>query len=213
MPTTNKRARIWPLSLAQIEAIVSDHLGPGRVSGNEQGSCFSRQISMYLAKHIGGWSTTQIGRFYNGRHHTTVLHAIRKVERLRTVDESFDALVEVLTAALSPEVREHSTERMESKRIATMIEVIAARVLARLAELQRTGIHPPNAGPCSAFGTYSEVGGEPTAAGSSPCDFGRQLVASRCGLTAEKEVLPLYQVRSVCERLPDILFFEIWGSR
>ena len=57
---------------------------------------------MYLAKNVAGWSTTRIGRFYNGRHHTTVLHAIGKIERLRQTDESLDALIEVITAELSP---------------------------------------------------------------------------------------------------------------
>jgi len=83
MRAIDQKTGIWSLSLGQIEATVSAHLGPGRVSGQEQQACFSRQISMYLAKQIGGWSMTKIGRFYNGRHHTTVLHAIRKVERLR----------------------------------------------------------------------------------------------------------------------------------
>jgi hypothetical protein len=55
---------------------------------------------MYLAKHVGGWSMVKIGRFYNGRHHTTVLHAIQKIQRLRCEDDSVDALIEVLTAAL-----------------------------------------------------------------------------------------------------------------
>jgi hypothetical protein len=44
----------------------------------------------------------EIAMFYNGRHHTTVLHAIGKVERLRKTDESIDAPVKVLTAAISP---------------------------------------------------------------------------------------------------------------
>src|SRR5258708_8961785 len=91
-----QEARIWPVTLPQIEATVSAYLGPGRVPGNKQGECFSRQISMYLAKHVGGWSTPQIGRFYNGRHHTTVLYAIEKVERLRKQEPSVDALLEVL---------------------------------------------------------------------------------------------------------------------
>ena len=57
---------------------------------------------MYLAKHVGGWSTPQIGRFYNGRHHTTVLYAIEKVERLRKQEASVDALLEVLSGDLRP---------------------------------------------------------------------------------------------------------------
>jgi len=80
--------RIWPVPLPQIETTVAAYLGPGRVPGNKQGECFSRQISMYLAKHVGGWSTPKIGRFYNGRHHTTVLYAIEKIERLRSQEPS-----------------------------------------------------------------------------------------------------------------------------
>jgi hypothetical protein len=67
MRAIDQKTGIWSLSLGQIEATVAAHLGPGRVPGQEQHHCFSRQISMYLAKHIGGWSTTKIGRFYNGR--------------------------------------------------------------------------------------------------------------------------------------------------
>lgn len=96
MRGTDGGTGIWRLSLEQIDATVSAQLGPGRVTGNEHGPCFSRQISMYLAKHVGGWSMVKIGRFFNGRHQTTVLHAIKKVEQLRMTDESVDALVEVL---------------------------------------------------------------------------------------------------------------------
>lgn len=46
---------------------------------------------MYLARHVGNWSLVQIGRFYNGRHHTTVLHAINRIEKTRQCDESVDA--------------------------------------------------------------------------------------------------------------------------
>jgi hypothetical protein len=115
MRTIDQRTGIWPLSLEQIEATVASHLGPGRVPGNEQVPCFSRQMSMYIANRVGGWSTTRIGRFYNGRHHTTVLHAIGKVERLRRTDESIDALAEVLTEAVSPKMEEPLTERPENQ--------------------------------------------------------------------------------------------------
>jgi len=92
--SVNDHGRIWPISLHQIEATVSAYLGPGRVPGNHQGSAFSRQVAMYLAKHVGRWSTTRIGKFYNGRHHTTVLYAIDKIERLRQKDASLDEFME-----------------------------------------------------------------------------------------------------------------------
>jgi hypothetical protein len=56
---------------------------------------------MYLAKHVGRWSTTKIGKFYNGRHHTTVLYSIEKIESLRERDASLNALLGLLCAELS----------------------------------------------------------------------------------------------------------------
>jgi hypothetical protein len=51
---------------------------------------------MYLAKRVGGWSLTKIGKFYNGRHHTTVCHAIRRIEALREVNPDVDGLLAIL---------------------------------------------------------------------------------------------------------------------
>jgi Bacterial dnaA protein helix-turn-helix len=92
---------------------------------------------MYLAKQVGGWSTTPIGRFYNGRHHTTVLHAIAKVEHLRETDESVEALIEVITAKLNPAVgwREVGSQTKEK---AVLIEAIATRLLERVWKLGTT---------------------------------------------------------------------------
>ena len=123
--------RIWHISLEQIEATVSDFLGPGRLKGNKAGPTFSRHVSMYLARHVGGWSYPKISRFYNGRHHTTVLAAIRKIERLRTADESVDALLEVLTAALDPEVNVPLRRDAESRWRRLIIDAVAERVFGR----------------------------------------------------------------------------------
>jgi len=123
---------IWRPSLEQIEATVADHLGSGRVPGNQAGPCLSRQVSMYLAKNVGGWSTTRIGRFYNGRHHTTVLHAIEKIGRLRRTDESLDSLIEVLTDELSPHIESRRLECSGSHWTNTLIEVVTSRVLREI---------------------------------------------------------------------------------
>ena len=132
MSAVEQRTGIWRLSLEQIEATVADHLGHGRVPGNQSGPCFSRQISMYLARNVVGWSTTRIGHFYNGRHHTTVLHAIQKIERLRQTDESVDALIEVLTVALNPRMEGRFTERFEPGWTAALVEAVANRVLKEI---------------------------------------------------------------------------------
>ena len=132
MGLNEQRVGIWRLSLEQIEATVADHLGRGRVPGNQPGACFSRQVAMYLAKNVAGWSTTRIGRFYNGRHHTTVLHATAKIERLRQTDETLDALLEVLTAALSPTMAGQLTQHFERGWSKALIDAVADRVIEQI---------------------------------------------------------------------------------
>src|SRR4051812_12798217 len=89
------------LSLAQIDAVVSAKLGTTRTPGNAQPACFNRQIAMYLAARIGGWSTTEIGRFYNGRDHSTVCYGIHRIEALRESDPEVDAVVTQLRQQLA----------------------------------------------------------------------------------------------------------------
>jgi chromosomal replication initiator protein len=84
------------VSLAKIDGVVSARLGTTRVAGNAQPAVFNRQIAMYLAKQVGGWSTTAIGRFYNGRDHSTVCYALKRVEALRENDPDVDGLLAAL---------------------------------------------------------------------------------------------------------------------
>lgn len=87
-PLSQKR-----LSLAEIDAVVSAKLGATRTLGNGQPACFNRQVAIYLAARVGRWSTTVIGRFYNGRDHSTVCHSIQRIEELRDSDPDVDALL------------------------------------------------------------------------------------------------------------------------
>jgi hypothetical protein len=98
---------------------------------------------MYLAKRVGGWSLGKIGRFYNGRHHTTVLHAIEKIETQRRTDESIDALLDVLTTALSPDLQTAAASAPGSPSRSEFIEAVAARVIDRLAEMRPGNIPKP----------------------------------------------------------------------
>ncbi|MEE8350161.1 MAG: helix-turn-helix domain-containing protein, partial [Acidobacteriota bacterium] len=43
-----------------------------------------RQMAMYLCRELTESSLPQIGREFGGKHHTTVLHSIRKIERTRS---------------------------------------------------------------------------------------------------------------------------------
>ncbi len=59
-----------------------------------------RQVAMYLSKQLTSRSLPEIGRKFGGRDHTTVMHAVRKVEELRQSDASFDEDVELLRRLL-----------------------------------------------------------------------------------------------------------------
>ena len=54
----------------------------------------ARQIAMYLTKKIGNYPYTQIASFFNRDDHTTVIHAVKKVEELLKKDEKLSSLVE-----------------------------------------------------------------------------------------------------------------------
>ena len=55
-----------------------------------------RQIAMYLAKKLTTQSLPEIGRRFGGRDHTTVIHAIKRVESLCTSDEEVSRNVRFL---------------------------------------------------------------------------------------------------------------------
>ncbi len=59
-----------------------------------------RQVAMYLAKQLTTRSLPEIGRKFGGRDHTTVMHAVRKVEELREHDSGFAEDVELLRRML-----------------------------------------------------------------------------------------------------------------
>ncbi len=60
-----------------------------------------RQVAMFLAKQLTARSLPEIGRKFGGRDHTTVMHAVRKVEELVGEDVSFAQDVEVIKRALT----------------------------------------------------------------------------------------------------------------
>jgi chromosomal replication initiator protein len=59
-----------------------------------------RQVAMYLAKQLTQRSLPEIGRKFGGRDHTTVMHAVRRVEELRGSDPSFSEDIELLRRVL-----------------------------------------------------------------------------------------------------------------
>ena len=60
---------------------------------NSRSVSFPRQVAMYLCKNLTEHSLPSIGQIFGGKHHSTVIHAIRKVEERRRQDKDFDRLI------------------------------------------------------------------------------------------------------------------------
>ncbi|HEV8701049.1 MAG TPA: chromosomal replication initiator protein DnaA [Candidatus Polarisedimenticolia bacterium] len=60
---------------------------------NSKHISFPRQVAMYLCKKLTDKSLPAIGTAFGGKHHTTVLHAVRKIEAMRERDKEFARLV------------------------------------------------------------------------------------------------------------------------
>ena len=59
-----------------------------------------RQVAMYLCKQLTPRSLPEIGRKFGGRDHTTVMHAVRKIEELRAADRTLAEDIELLKRML-----------------------------------------------------------------------------------------------------------------
>jgi chromosomal replication initiator protein len=64
-----------------------------KLKSNTHQIAYPRQVAMYLVKELTQASLPEIGRYFGGKHHTTVLHSIHKIEDLRQRDEHLNSLI------------------------------------------------------------------------------------------------------------------------
>ncbi|MHC0051947.1 chromosomal replication initiator protein DnaA [Actibacterium sp. D379-3] len=75
---------------------LSDLIGPKR----NRTIARPRQIAMYLSKHLTSRSLPEIGRRFGGRDHTTVMHAVKRIDELRATDNQIAEDLELLRRML-----------------------------------------------------------------------------------------------------------------
>jgi len=98
------RANQRRISVDEIQTQVAEHY---RIRKAEMTSARRarevarpRQVAMYLSKQLTPKSLPDIGRRFGGRDHTTVIHAVKQIERLRASDAELDADIRLLTRQL-----------------------------------------------------------------------------------------------------------------
>jgi chromosomal replication initiator protein len=85
------------ITLEQIQKYVADYyqlkVADLKSKNNAKSIAMPRQVAMYLCKALTHASLPEIGKAFGGKHHSTVIHSIRKVEDLRKTDAVFHNLV------------------------------------------------------------------------------------------------------------------------
>jgi chromosomal replication initiator protein len=93
------------VSIENIQRVVSHEFGLSlsqlKAKNNSHSVAYPRQIAMYLAKALTPASLPQIGREFGGKHHTTVLHSIAKIEAMRKSDKDLNRLLNRLSDSLN----------------------------------------------------------------------------------------------------------------
>jgi chromosomal replication initiator protein len=85
------------VSIEQIQKRVGEHFGIRaqdlKIKSNSKVIAFPRQVAMFIVKQLTSASLPEIGKQFGGKHHTTVLHSINKIETLRQVDKDLNRTI------------------------------------------------------------------------------------------------------------------------
>jgi chromosomal replication initiator protein len=92
------------VTIEVIQKRVSEHFNLReqdlKVRSNTRAIAFPRQVAMYIVKQLTTASLPEIGRQFGGKHHTTVLHSINKIEEMRRSDKELNRTITRLMDAL-----------------------------------------------------------------------------------------------------------------
>ena len=85
------------VTIETIQKFVSDYyqlkVAELKSRNNSKSIAMPRQVAMYLCKNLTHASLPEIGRSFGGKHHSTVIHSIKKVDELRRKDADFNSLI------------------------------------------------------------------------------------------------------------------------
>jgi chromosomal replication initiator protein len=85
------------VTIEQIQKAVGEVFGLRaqdlKVRSNSKVISYPRQVAMFLVKQLTSASLPEIGRHFGGKHHTTVLHSINKIEMLRQTDKDLNKTI------------------------------------------------------------------------------------------------------------------------
>ncbi len=97
--------QVRKITIEAIQRAVAEQFGMRvpelKQKNNSRQIVVPRQIAMYLAKQMTEASLPEIGRQFGGKHHTTVMHSIAKIDEQRRQDKDLNRTINKLTETLS----------------------------------------------------------------------------------------------------------------
>ena len=97
--------QVRKITIEAIQRTVAEHFGMRvpelKQKNNSRQIVVPRQIAMYLAKQMTEASLPEIGRQFGGKHHTTVMHSIAKIDEQRRHDKDLNRTVNKLMETLN----------------------------------------------------------------------------------------------------------------
>jgi len=88
------------ITVEKIQKIICHNfkikLSQLKSKNNSPKIAFPRQVAMYLSKKLTKSSLPEIGKKFGGKHHTTVIHSIKKIEKLKSKDSEFNKKINKL---------------------------------------------------------------------------------------------------------------------
>ena len=98
------KTRERTVSIERIQKVVADYFSVKvsalKARSNSKAITQPRQIGMYLCRNLTSASLPEVGRAFGGKHHTTVMHSIRKVETKRSNEKDFNNLIDMFLESL-----------------------------------------------------------------------------------------------------------------
>ncbi|HEX7159278.1 MAG TPA: chromosomal replication initiator protein DnaA [Edaphobacter sp.] len=97
--------QVRKITIETIQRTVAEQFGMRvaelKQKNNSRQIVVPRQIAMYLAKQLTEASLPEIGRQFGGKHHTTVMHSIAKIDEQRRADKDLNRMINKLMETLS----------------------------------------------------------------------------------------------------------------
>jgi len=105
------RARNRPIHMDHILKVITSHYGVKlaelQSKRRTQSVVFPRQVAMFLARHLTSLSLEEVGGYFGGKDHSTVLYSVEKIGARRRVDSEFTAVLGELERAVKTESNCH----------------------------------------------------------------------------------------------------------